>query len=426
MANSIGTRLVHAWNAFFNKDPTYDYSYPSYNSLITSYRPDRVRLLNGNDRTVVTSVYSRIAMDVASLSIQHVRLDENKRFMEEIDSSLNTCFTWEANKDQTPRSFLMDAVLSLFDEGCIAIVPVDTKNDPFTTTSFDILSLRTGQIIEWRPDDVKVRLYNDRTGQKEDLLLPKRMVAIIDNPFYAVMNEPSSTVKRLTRKLALLDAIDEQSGSGKLDLIIQLPYVIKTEARRAQAERRRKEIEMQLAGSKYGIAYTDGTEHITQLNRSLENHLMDQIKYLTDTLYSQLGITQEIMNGTADEAVMNNYYKRTIEPVISSIVDELKRKFISKTARAQRQTIMFFNEPFKLVAANELANIADKFTRNEIMTSNEVRQIVGLKPSSDPNADVLRNKNLNQSKQAEAQEMGYGNQQEEQELPFDIPVDEYE
>lgn len=426
MANSIGTRLVHAWNAFFNKDPTYDYSYPSYNSLITSYRPDRVHLLNGNDRTVVTSVYSRIAMDVASLSIQHVRLDENKRFMEEIDSSLNTCFTWEANKDQTPRSFLMDAVLSLFDEGCIAIVPVDTKNDPFTTTSFDILSMRTGKILEWRPDDVKVRLYNDRTGQKEDLLLPKRMVAIIDNPFYAVMNEPSSTVKRLTRKLALLDAIDEQSGSGKLDLIIQLPYVIKTEARRAQAERRRKEIEMQLAGSKYGIAYTDGTEHITQLNRSLENHLMDQIKYLTDTLYSQLGITQEIMNGTADEAVMNNYYKRTIEPVISSIVDELKRKFISKTARAQRQTIMFFNEPFKLVAANELANIADKFTRNEIMTSNEVRQIVGLKPSSDPNADVLRNKNLNQSKQAEAQEMGYGNQQEEQELPFDIPVDEYE
>lgn len=423
MANSIGTRLVHAWNAFFNKDPTYDYSYPSYNSLISSYRPDRVRLLNGNDRTVVTSVYSRIAMDVASLSIQHVRLDENKRFMEEIDSSLNTCFTWEANKDQTPRSFLMDAVLSLFDEGCIAIVPVDTKNDPFETTSFDILSMRTGKIIEWRPDDVKVRLYNDRTGQKEDLLLPKRMVAIIDNPFYAVMNEPSSTVKRLTRKLVLLDAIDEQSGSGKLDLIIQLPYVIKTEARRAQAERRRKEIEMQLAGSKYGIAYTDGTEHITQLNRSLENHLMDQIKYLTDTLYSQLGITQEIMNGTADEAVMNNYYKRTIEPVISSIVDELKRKFISKTARAQRQTIMFFNEPFKLVAANELANIADKFTRNEIMTSNEVRQIVGLKPSSDPNADVLRNKNLNQSKQAEAQEMGFGNQ-EEQNVPFDFPFDE--
>lgn len=423
MANSIGTRLVHAWNAFFNKDPTYDYSYPSYNSLITSYRPDRVRLLNGNDRTIVTSVYSRIAMDVASLSIQHVRLDENKRFMEEIDSSLNTCFTWEANKDQTPRSFLMDAVLSLFDEGCIAIVPVDTKNDPFTTTSFDILSMRTGKIIEWRPDDIKVRLYNDRTGQKEDLLLPKRMVAIIDNPFYAVMNEPSSTVKRLTRKLALLDAIDEQSGSGKLDLIIQLPYVIKTEARRAQAERRRKEIEMQLAGSKYGIAYTDGTEHITQLNRSLENHLMDQIKYLTDALYSQLGITQEIMNGTADEAVMNNYYKRTIEPVISAIVDELKRKFISKTARAQRQTIMFFNEPFKLVAAGELANIADKFTRNEIMTSNEVRQIVGLKPSSDPNADVLRNKNLNQSKQAEAQEMGFGNQ-EEQNVPFDFPFDE--
>lgn len=424
MANSFGTRLVHAWNAFFNKDPTYDFSYPSYNSLITSYRPDRVRLLNGNDRTVVTSVYSRIAMDVASLSIQHVRLDENNRFMEEINSTLNDCFTWEANKDQTPRSFIMDAVLSLFDEGCIAIVPVDTKNDPFQTSSYDILSMRTGKIIEWRPDDVKVRLYNDRTGQKEELLLPKRMVAIIDNPFYAVMNEPSSTVKRLTRKLSLLDAIDEQSGSGKLDLIIQLPYVIKTPQRRAQAEQRRKEIEMQLAGSKYGIAYTDGTEHITQLNRSLENNLMEQIKYLTDTLYSQLGITQEIMNGTAEESVMNNYYKRTVEPVISAIVDEMKRKFISKTARTQRQTIMFFNEPFKLVAANELANIADKFTRNEIMTSNEVRQIAGLKPSSDPNADVLRNKNLNQSKQAEAQEMGYGNSQEEQNVPFDFPFDE--
>lgn len=424
MANSIGARLVHAWNAFFNKDPTYEYGYPSYNSLITSYRPDRVRLLNGNDKTVVTSVYSRIAMDVAALNIQHVRLDENKRFMEEIDSSLNTCLNWETNKDQTPRSFLMDAVLSLFDEGCIAIVPVDTKHNPFLTSSYDICSMRTGKIIEWRPDDVKVRVYNDRTGQKEDLLLPKRMVAIIDNPFYAVMNEPSSTVKRLTRKLMLLDAIDEQSGSGKLDLIIQLPYVIKTETRRAQAERRRKEIEMQLAGSKYGIAYTDGTEHITQLNRAVENNLMEQIKYLTDTLYSQLGITQEIMNGTAEEAVMNNYYKRTIEPVISAIVDEMKRKFISKTARAQRQTLMFFNEPFKLVAAGELANIADKFTRNEIMTSNEVRQIVGLKPSSDPNADVLRNKNLNQSKQAEAQEMGYGNQQEEQEAPFDFPFDE--
>lgn len=429
MANSIGARFVHAWNAFFNKDPTDDIPYMRYPGVVTSTRPDRVRLYGGNERTIITSVYSRIAMDVAALSIQHVALDGNKRYNRTLETNLNSCLTWEANKDQAPRPFFMDVVMSLFDEGCIAIVPVDTQDNPFDTTSLDILSLRTGKILEWFPDYVRVRVYNDRTGQKQDITLPKRMVAIIENPFYAVMNEPSSTVRRLTRKLALLDAIDEQSGSGKLDLIIQLPYVIKSEQRREQAERRRKDIEMQLAGSKYGIAYTDATEHITQLNRSLENHLMDQVKYLTETLYSQLGITEEIMNGTADEKVMNNYYKRTVEPVISAIVDEMKRKFITQNARTRGHTIMFFNEPFRLVPAADMAEIADKFTRNEIMTSNEVRQIIGMKPSQDPKADELRNKNINQS--AEAEMMGYGGEMNpEDELAqldeFDAQLDELE
>lgn len=408
MANSIGSRFVHAWNAFFNKDPTNDIPYMKYPGVITSSKPDRVRLYGGNERTIVTSVYNRIAMDVAALSIHHVMLDDNKRYRYTVDDNLDSCLTWEANKDQTPRSFFMDVVLSLFDEGCIAIVPVDTMENPFDTTSLDILSLRTGKILEWFPDHVRVRVYNDRTGQKQDITLPKRMVAIVDNPFYAVMNEPSSTVKRLARKLALLDAVDEQSGSGKLDLIIQLPYTIRNETRRKEAEQRRKDIEMQLTGSKYGIAYADATEHIVQLNRSLENNLMEQVKYLTETLYSQLGITAEIMNGTADEKVMNNYYKRTVEPVISAIVDEMKRKFITVNARTRGHTIMFFNEPFRLVPAADMAEIADKFTRNEIMTSNEVRQIIGMKPSQDPKADELRNKNINQSAEAEAMQLESG------------------
>ena len=406
MARSLGSRFTHAWNAFFNKDPTIEeYKYPPYPTIITSSRPDRVRLTIGNERTIVTSVYNRIAMDVASLSIQHVKLDQTGRFEDTVDSNLNSCLTWETNKDQTPRSFFMDVVLSLFDEGCVAIVPVDTEDDPFDTTSLDILSMRTGKILEWRPDEVKVKVYNDRTGQKEDLLLPKRMVAIIENPFYAVMNEPSSTVRRLTRKLALLDAVDEQSGSGKLDLIVQLPFSIKSPTRKEQAENRRKDIEMQLANSKYGIAYIDATEHVTQLNRSLENNLMEQVKFLTETLYSQLGITEEIMNGTAEERVMNNYYTRTVEPVISAIVDEMKRTFITQNSRTRGYSIMYFNQPFKLVPANDMANIADKFTRNEIMTSNEIRQIIGMKPSKDPSADELRNKNINQSAGEEAAEM---------------------
>ena len=391
----ITDRIKHGWNAFLNRDPTYNYrdlGGPSY-----GYRPDRMRFTRGNERSIVTSVYNRIALDAASIDIMHVQLDKDDRFESVRDSALNECLTRNANIDQTGRAFIQDVVMSMLDEGCVAIVPVDTTFNPDVTNSYDINTMRTAKIVEWYPAHVKVNLYNDRTGRKEDLLLPKKTVAIIENPLYAVINEPNSTMQRLIRKLNLLDVIDEQSGSGKLDLIIQLPYVIKTDARRQQAEQRRKDIEMQLSGSKYGIAYTDGTERITQLNRSVDNNLMKQIEYLTSMLYSQLGITQAILDGSADDKTMLNYYNRTIEPIVSAIVDEIQRKFLTKTAITQKQAIAYFRDPFRLVPVNEIAEIADKFTRNEIMTSNEIRQIVGMKPSKDPNADELRNKNLSQS-----------------------------
>lgn len=390
MEMSFGSRLKHAWNAFTGNVQM------NYRDLgmSHSYRADRPRMSRGNERSIVTSVYNRIALDVAALNVQHVRLDENGRFLSVIDDGLNNCLTLEANVDQTARSFVQDVVISMFDEGSVAIVPVDTTTDPNVSGSYDIQSLRVGQILDWYPQHIRARVYNEQTGRKEDIVVPKSAVAIIENPLYAVINEPNSTMQRLIRKLNLLDVIDEQSGSGKLDLIIQLPYVIKTEARRQQAENRRKDIENQLSGSKYGIAYTDGTEHITQLNRSVNNNLMSQIEYLTSMLYSQLGITQSILDGTADEKTMLNYNNRTIEPIISAIVDEMKRKFLTKTARSQHQSISFFRDPFKLVPVNDIAEIADKFTRNEIMTSNEIRQVVGMKPSEDPRADELRNKNL--------------------------------
>lgn len=399
MDESFGSRLKHAWNAFMNRSPTYrtaDYG-ASY-----SYRPDRPRLTRGNERSIITSVYNRIAMDVAAISIQHVRLDANGRFLSAMDSGLNRCLILEANLDQTGRGFVQDIAMSMMDEGVVAIVPVDTTVDPTVSSSYEINTMRTGKILEWYPQYVRVRIYNDRTGNKEEIMLPKSQIGIVENPLFAVMNEPNSTMQRLARKLALLDVIDEQSGSGKLDLIIQLPYVIKTDARRQQAEKRRKDIEDQLSGSKYGIAYTDGTERITQLNRSVENNLMHQIEYLTSMLYSQLGITQEIMDGTADDKTMLNYYSRTIEPFVSAIADEMKRKFLTKTARSQFQSIAFFRDPFKLVPVSELAEIADKFTRNEILSPNEMRQIIGLKPSADPKADELRNRNVSEANGSEA------------------------
>ena len=400
MEISFGNRLRHAWNAFVSRGPTYMYRDvgPSY-----GYRPDRPGLSRGNERTILTSIFNRIALDVSGIEIKHCRLDDNGRFMEEIDSGLNNCLNLESNIDQTGRSFIQDIVMSMLDEGCVAIVPVDTTLDPKVTQSYDILSMRTGKILEWFPEHVKVRVYNDKTGNKEDIIVPKSTVAIIENPLYAVINEPNSTAQRLKRKLSLLDITDEQTASGKMDLIIQLPYVIKTPARRQQAEERTKEIESQLANSKYGIAYTDGTEKVTQLNRSLENNLLKQVEYWQDMLYSQLGITKEIMNGTADEKTMLNYFNRTVEPIISAIVDEMKRKFLSKTARSQHQSIMFFNDPFKLVPINNIAEIADKFTRNEILTSNEIRQIIGMKPSSDPKADQLVNSNISQPNDAQEQ-----------------------
>lgn len=389
-------RLQHGWNAFVNnRDPTIDYSA----GMSYFYRPDRPRFTRGNERSIVTSVYNRIALDASAINIQHVRLDDNGRFSSVIESELNKCLTLDANTDQTGRAFLQDVVMSMMDEGCVALVPIETDTDPDETDSYKIFSMRTGKIIEWRPQHVKVQVYNERAGRREDIIVSKKYVAIVENPLYAVMNEPNSTMQRLIRKLSLLDVTDEQTASGKLDLIIQLPYVIKTDARRQQAETRRKDIEMQLAGSKYGIAYTDGTEKITQLNRSVENNLMKQIEYLTNLLYSQLGITQSILDGTADDKTMLNYYNRTIEPIVSAIVDEMKRKFLTKTARSQRQSIMFFRDPFKLVPINDIAEIADKFTRNEIMTSNEIRQVIGMKPSEDPKADELRNSNIAQSKE---------------------------
>lgn len=394
-------RLQHGWNAFMNRDPTVHHP---YGTSSYSYRPDRVRFSRGNERSMVTSVYNRIALDVAAINIYHCRLDDDGRFTEIIESGLNNCLNLEANIDQTGRAFIHDVVVSMFDEGHVAIVPTDTSVNPKLTNSYEILKMRTGRVIDWYPEDVRVRVYNEKKGEKEDILLPKSMVGIIENPLYAVINEPNSTMQRLIRKLNLLDYIDEQSGSGKLDLIIQLPYVIKSDARRAQAEARRKDIEDQLSGSKFGIAYTDGTERITQLNRPIENNLMKQIEYLTSMLYSQLGITQAILDGSADEKTMLNYYSRTIEPIVSAIVDEMKRKFLTKTARSQKQSILFFRSPFKLVPVNDLAEIADKFTRNEIMSSNEFRQIVGLKPSKDPKADELRNSNLNHPDEKQASE----------------------
>ena len=389
-------RIQRGWNAFRNRDPTQDFR---DTGMTYYYRPDRPRFTRRNERTIMTSVLNRIALDASAIDIMHVRLDENGRFLETMDSGLNNCLTLSANADQTGRALKQDIIMSMLDEGCVALVPVDTSTDPNKTDSYEIETMRVGKIIQWRPQYVQIRLYNEQTGKKDEIWLPKRSVAIIENPLYAVMNEPNSTMQRLIRKLALLDVTDEQTASGKLDLIIQLPYVVKTEARRQQAETRRKDIEMQLAGSKYGIAYTDGTEKITQLNRSVENNLMKQVEYLTNQLYSQLGITQTILDGTADDKTMLNYYNRTIEPIVAAIVDEMKRKFLTKTARTQHQSIQFFRDPFRLVPVNDIAEIADKFTRNEIMTSNEIRQIVGMKPSDDPKADELRNSNISQSKE---------------------------
>lgn len=419
MEVTLSSRIKHAWNAFLNRDPTNtyrDYSMGSYN------RPDRLRLTRGNERSIVTSVLNRIALDVASINIKHCRLDENDRYKETITSDLNNCLTLEANIDQTARAFMQDVVMSMFDDGSVAIVPVDTSTDPNKPGSVDILTIRTGKIVTWYPDKVKLSVYNDRIGKREEIIMSKSAVAIIENPLYAIMNEPNSTLQRLTRKLVLLDSIDEQSSSGKLDLIIQLPYVVKSESRKQQANERRQEIERQLTGSKYGIAYTDGTEKITQLNRPVENNLMKQVEYLTNLLYSQLGITQAVMDGTADEKTMLNYNTRTIEPILSAIVDEMKRKFLTKTARTQRQTILFFRDPFKLVPVNDLAEIADKFTRNEIVTKNEFRQVIGMKPSDDPKADMLLNSNISQPNNGQmAQEPV-----PEELVPEEIPVEGYE
>ena len=419
----LGDRIRNGWNAFMNRDPTDDYipSREFYYGMVSGNRPDRTRLLPGNERTIINAIENRIAIDVASVKIIHARLDENGRFQSTINSGLHSCMTLSANKDQTGRAFFQDVVMSLLDEGCIAVVPVDTDTSlREDTDSYDILTIRVGKIVEWHPDHVKVHLYNDRTGRYEDILVEKDKTAIIENPFYSVMNEPNSILKRLNRKLQLLDAVDEQSSSGKLDLIIQLPYVIKTEQRRQQAENRRKEIEMQLTGSKYGIAYTDGTEKVIQLNRSLENNLMSQVEYLTSMLYSQLGITEEILKGTADEKTMLNYNNRIVEPLLSAITDEFKRKFLTPTARTQRQSITFYREPFKLVPVNDLAEIADKFTRNAILSSNELRGLIGFKPVNDPKADELRNKNLNQ---AEGEESPVVTDRTEEPASDGVPVD---
>lgn len=395
---SLNERLQHAWNAFFSRDPTKPIPYQITEGASYGYRPDRKRLSRGNERSIVTAVYNRIAIDVAAVKIQHVYTDQNERYAGPVKSGLNNCLTLEANIDQTSRSFIMDIVMSMFDEGCVAVVPIDTSVDPRKSDSYNIETMRTGKIVEWYPQAVKVKIYNDRTGKYEELVLLKKEVAIIENPLYAVMNEPNSTLQRLIRKLNILDAIDEQSGAGKLDLIIQLPYVVKTESRRQQAEKRRRDIEKQLEGSKYGIAYTDGTEKIQQLNRSLDNQLMNQIEYLTSMLYGQLGITDDVIKGTADDKVMLNYFNRTIEPILAAITDEFKRKFLTKTARSRNQSIMFFRDPFKLVPVEQVAEIADKFTRNEIASTNEMRSVIGWKPVDDPRADELRNKNLNKEK----------------------------
>lgn len=395
MANTVTSRLKHAWNAFFNRDPTEDFNV--FGEASYSYRPDRFRPSRGNERSIITAINNRIAMDVAAIDIRHVRLDEHDRYAETINSGLNRCLSLEANIDQTGRAFIQDATHSMLDEGCVALVPIDTDDDPNDTTSYDILTMRTGKITCWYPRHVQVEVYDDRTGIKKEIRMAKERVAIVENPLYSIMNEPNSTLQRLIRKLNLLDAVDEQSSSGKLDIIIQLPYVVKTEARREQAEKRRKDIEDQLSGSKYGIAYTDGTERITQLNRAAENNLLKQVEYLTSMLYSQLGITQSILDGTADSKTMLNYKNRIIEPIVSAFTDVMKVRFLTKTARTQKQSILFFHDPFKLVPVEDIAEMADKFTRNEIMSSNEIRQLIGMKPSDDPSADELRNKNLNQA-----------------------------
>lgn len=393
MENGFFSRVKNAWNVFRNKDPTRDNYHlgPGY-----MFRPDRPRFSRGNERSIVTSVYNRIALDVSSVDIRHVRVDDEGKYISDMPSGLNRCLMLEANTDQTGRAFMQDVVMSMLDEGHVAIVPVETFGDPRLGSSYDILSLRTGKVIDWYPKHVRVELYNERTGNRETVVMPKRSVALVENPFYAVMNEPNSTLQRLLRKLTLLDGVDEMTSSGKLDLIIQLPYVIRSEARKKQAADRRRELEEQLAGSKYGVAYTDGTEHITQLNRSVDNNLMNQIEYLTSMLYSQLGITQSILDDTADEKTMLNYINRTIEPITAAISDEMKRKFLTEDERSQGQSIKWFRDPFRLVPVNNVAEIADKFTRNEIMTSNEIRQVIGMKPSDDPRADKLVNSNIAQ------------------------------
>lgn len=390
MEMNIGSRLKHAWNAFLNRDPPGSRYYGGG----YSYRPDRMRFSRGSERTIINAIYNRIALDAASITINHVKLDENNRFDSIIDSGLNYCLNTEANADQTGRGLIQDIVMTFLEEGVAAVVPEKTNFDPRYSNSYEIYSMRVGVPVEWYPNHVRVRLFNELTGQKEEITFPKKMVALIENPFYAVMNAPNSTMQQLVRKLALLDVVDKQAGSGKLDMIIQLPYVIKSPARREQAEQRRADIEQQLSGSKYGIAYTDGTERIVQLNRSLENNILKSIEYLTNMVYSQLGVTQEILNGTADEKTMNNYMNRIIEPVISAIADEFKRKFLTKTARTQGQSIMFFRDPFRLAPVSMIAEMADKFTRNEIMTPNEFRQVIGMKPSKDPKSDRLANRNI--------------------------------
>jgi len=411
MEMNIGSRLKHAWNAFLNRDPPGSRYYGGG----YSYRPDRMRFSRGSERTIINAIYNRIALDAASITINHVKLDENNRFDSIIDSGLNYCLNTEANADQTGRGLIQDIVMTFLEEGVAAVVPEKTNFDPRYSNSYEIYSMRVGVPVEWYPNHVRVRLFNELTGQKEEITFPKKMVALIENPFYAVMNAPNSTMQQLVRKLALLDVVDEQAGSGKLDMIIQLPYVIKSPARREQAEQRRADIEQQLSGSKYGIAYTDGTERIVQLNRSLENNILKSIEYLTNMVYSQLGVTQEILNGTADEKTMNNYMNRIIEPVISAIADEFKRKFLTKTARTQGQSIMFFRDPFRLAPVSMIAEMADKFTRNEIMTPNEFRQVIGMKPSKDPKSDRLANRNIAsadegmpmQGKETYADEQGY-------------------
>lgn len=402
---SFGSRIRRAWNVFKNRDPMTDMSWRlGYGD---SQRADRVILSSNNEKTIVNAIYNRIALDVASLKFRHVRLDENERFKEEMSTGLNEVLKTEANLDQSGRAFIHDMVLSMIDEGVVAAVPVETTDDPEVSSSYDILQMRVGPIVEWYPQHVKVRLYNSVTGRRQEFTFRKRDVAILENPFYAVMNAPNSTLQRLIRKLRLLDVIDEQAGSGKLDLIIQLPYTIRSEARQQQAEVRRKSVEDQLAGNKLGIAYIDSTEKVIQLNRSVENNLLKQVEYLTSMLYSQLGFSQSILDGTADEQTMLNYQNKTVEPLASTITDEFKRKFLTKTARTQGQSVMFFTEPFRITPVSQIAEIADKFTRNEILTSNEIRQIIGIKPSDDPKADELRNSNLNQEKQGDEPSGGF-------------------